>query len=388
MFNIGNKITRAWNTIWRYKVLWIFAFLLALTGAGFSGGGSNGGAGVSSRWQENMNHYDGYHWETPHLEDSEPQWLHEFVGWMESDVAPLFAADRVLGTIIWIFVIMLAVSLVFGLLASLVRYPAETAMIRMVDDYETTGTKVKFKEGWKLGWNKRAFKMWLIDLIVGAPGFVLFIGFFIGMILFVVNMVKGETLTQIPGMIGLLILAGFLFFVLGILMIFVGLWRQFIVRAIAIENATVGEAFKQGWSMLAHNFKNAFLTWLTMLGLGIAFGMALVIVLIVLVPAFAVMTLPGALVAAIPGAIAYGISSIFTTNWAAWIIAGLVFMPFFFMVVFSPATFVNGWFTLFSSSMWTQTYREMKYGVATPPFAPAIPVVPTAPAVPVETKTE
>ena len=122
--------------------------------------------------------------------------------------------------------------------------------------------------------------------------------------------------------------------------------------------------------------------------MGIAFGMALMIVMVVLVPAFAVMTLPGALVAAIPSAIAYGISSIFTIKWAAWIIAGLVFMPFFFMVVFSPATFVNGWFTLFSSSMWTQTYREMKYGVATPPAKPNVPAAPMAPAAPAEMKTE
>ncbi len=39
MFNISDLITRAWNILWRYRVLWVFALLLALSG-GAGGGGS------------------------------------------------------------------------------------------------------------------------------------------------------------------------------------------------------------------------------------------------------------------------------------------------------------------------------------------------------------
>ena len=176
-----------------------------------------------------------------------------------------------------------------------------------------------------------------------------------------------------PGMVALMLLAGFLLVVLSLVMIFVNLWRQLIVRQIAIDDEGIGAAFKKSWSMLAHNAKNAFLTWLVMLGLGIAFGIATVFALIVLIPAFAIMTIPGAVVAAIPGAIAFGITSIFGSSFWPWIIGGMVFLPFFFMVTFSPATLLGGIYSIFSSSIWTQTYREMK-GVV-PPVLPPLPVV-------------
>lgn len=41
MFKIDQILKRAWEILWNYKVLWIFGFLLALTGAG-SRGGSGG----------------------------------------------------------------------------------------------------------------------------------------------------------------------------------------------------------------------------------------------------------------------------------------------------------------------------------------------------------
>lgn len=371
MFDIGTKIKRAWNTVWHYKVLWIFAFLMVLTGA--SSGGGGGGGGGSSSWNTNMN--DHYNWNTNEMGASAPAWLHQFGNWMENDVTPLFTPDHVVNTIIWIVVILFAISLVIGLLFALVRYPAETAVLRMINDYEENGTKVKFKQGWKLGWNRRAFRLWLIDLIIGAPAFVIFAGLAVGIAVFVSNMVSREALNQIPGMMGLIILAGFLFLVLAIVMVFVGLWREYISRAIAIDDAGVGEAFKQGWAMIAHNSKNTFLTWLVMLGLGIGFGIAFMISLIVLIPAFAVMTIPGAVVGAIPGAIALGITSIFTSGPLVWVIAALVFIGFFFVVVFSPASLVNGLYMVFSSSIWTQTYREMKRGNQ-PPVLQTSEVVP------------
>jgi len=369
MFDIGTKIKRAWNTLWNYKMLWVFVLLLALTGA-YSGGGGGGGGGTGYRFNNDQSrdfHMDG---------SRMPAWMGEIGTWFEQDVNPLFAPDRVVGTIIWTIVILFGISLLVGLLLALVRYPAETAVMRLVDEYEEDGTKKKFKQGWTLGWNKRAFRIWVIDLIIGAPAFVVFAGLAVGMAVFMVNMVNGDVVRQIPGMMGLILLAGFLFLVLAIVMIFVGLWRQFIVRAIAIDDAGIGEGFKRGWAMLAHNFKNAFLTWLVMLGMNIGVGIAMVFALLLLIPVMAVMTIPGALVAAIPGAITYGIASIFGSGPVVWIIAGFVAMIFFFTVVFLPASFLGGLYGLFSSSIWTQTYREMKRDPYQPPAMPVVPELP------------
>lgn len=362
MFDISTKIKRAWNTIWNYKVLWIFAFLLALTGgSAMNGGGGGGGTG----YRYNGNPSGDFHLDGSQFDKVMPGWVAGVTTWYESSVAPLFTADRMVSTIVWMVVIIFAISLLIGLLLALVRYPVETSMMRMVDEYEADGSKKKFKQGWSLGWNSRAFRIWVIDLIVGAPAFVLVAGFVTGITIFTLNAVKGD-FHFAPGMIGLMILAGFLFIVLAIVMIFVGLWRQFIVRAIAIDDASIGEGFKRGWELLAHNFKNAFLTWLVMVGIKIGFSIAFVLVMLLLIPVMAIMMIPGAIVGAIPGAIAFGISSIFASGPVVWIISGFVALMFFFLVVFSPVTFVGSFFDIFSSSIWTQTYREMKAGNVPP----------------------
>ncbi len=376
MFDIGKKISRAWYTVWNYKVLWIFAFLLALAGGSTINGGGGGGGGTGYRYNNNPS--DQFHWDGNldgnRFMNEMPSWMNDGVKWFNSDVMPLFTPDRIVNTIVWLIVILFAISLVINLLLALVRYPTETSLMRMVDQYETDGNKMKFKQGWSLGWNSRAFRIWVIDLIVGAPGLVIALGIAIGGAIFAFNAVKGD-FSFAPGIIGLMILAGFLLLLLAIVMIFVGLWRQFIVRAIAIDDASIGEGFKKGWAMMAHNFKNAFLTWLVMVGLKIGFGIAFFIALIVLLPAMAIMMIPGAIVGAIPGAIAFGITSVFSSGLAAWIVGGIVALIFFFTVVASPATLVGSWFDLFSSSIWTQTYREMKAGEV-PPVLQTSEVVP------------
>lgn len=364
MFDIGTKIKRAWNTVWNYKVLWIFAFLLALTGGStINGGGGGGGGGTGYRFNSDPSGH--FNYDGNRLDALMPGWLGQMATWYNTSVVPLFSPDRIVGTIVWTVVIIFAISLLIGLLLALVRYPTETSMMRMVDEYEADGTKKKFKQGWTLGWNARAFRIWVIDLIVGAPAFVVFAGLAIGGAIFAFNAVKGN-FTFAPGMIALMILAGFLLFVLAIVMIFVGLWRQFIVRAIAIDDASIGEGFKRGWSLMAHNFKNAFLTWLVMVGLKIGFGIAFVLVALILIPVMAIMMIPGVVVGAIPGAIAFGISSIFASGPIVWIISSFVALMFFFTVVVSPVTFVGSLFDIFSSSIWTQTYREMKAGNVPP----------------------
>lgn len=363
MFDIGTKIKRAWNTVWNYKVLWFFAFLLALAGGSTINSGGGGGGGTGYRY--NANPSDQFHMDGSQFDKMMPGWFAGLGTWFETNVIPLFTPDRIVGTVIWTIVILFVIGLVINLILALVRYPTETSLMRMVDEYEADGSKKKFKQGWALGWNSRAFRIWVIDLIIGAPALVVVVGFITGITVFTLNAVKGD-FSFAPGMIGLMILAGFLLLLLAIVMIFVGLWRQFIVRAIAIDDASIGEGFKQGWAMMAHNFKNAFLTWLVMLGLKIGFGIAFFIALLVLIPVMAVMMIPGAIVGAIPGAIAFGISSIFASGPVVWIISGFIALMFFFTVVASPATLVGSWFDLFSSSIWTQTYREMKAGSVPP----------------------
>jgi len=353
MIDIGKIIKRAWHILWNYKVLWIFGILLAITAGG---GSSAGNSGSGYQFSNPSNNNGGY---IPNYR-TDP-WLRDFNTWVEQNVVPLAShPERHVPTLIWIGVGVLVFFLIIGLIAALIRYPSEAAVIRMVDEYEQTGTKAGFKQGWKMGWSRRAFRMWVIDLIISLPA-IFFIALLIGLgALVFYSVVSGSTGIAIGGTIAA-IGCGFVFILAFIvLMVLLGLLRQFFIRAAALEDTRIGESFQRGWAMFKANWKSAALMWLVMLGIGIGVGIAGIIVFFLLIPVFIVLLLPAALVAAIPGFIAFGITSIFSSGVWAWIIAILVAAPFFLLVLFAPLTFVNGWYKIFESSIWTLAYREMK----------------------------
>ncbi len=241
-----------------------------------------------------------------------------------------------------------------------VRYVSETAILRMVDDYEQTGTRVGFKQGWKLGWSRRAFRMWVIDLIISLPA-ILFVLLIIGVgVLFFFSVESGSNGLAFGGTVAAIGCAFLFIFAFIILMIFLGLLRQFFVREAALEDAGVGESFSRGWAMFKRNWKSAALMWLVMLGIGIGFGIGVMLLFFLLIPVYLITGLAGLIVAAIPGLVAFGVTSLFASGPLTWIIAILVALPFFFLVLFSPLFLISGWYNIYESSVWTLTYREIK----------------------------
>jgi len=351
MIDIGKIIKRSWHILWNYRVLWIFGFLLAIT-AGGNGGGSSG-----SGYQFSGN--DGTN-STNSTFQPGPFWS-DLTDWFNQNISPLFEhPDQFVTTFIWIGVAFLLFILIVIAVTSIIRYPSETAVIRMVDEYEQTGTKVGFKQGWKLGWNRRAFRMWVIDLVISLPAF-LFISLLLGLgVLFFLSVIKGSSALAIGGTIAAIGCSFLFIFSFIVLMVVLGLLRQFFVRAVALEGTGIRESFRRGWAMFTNNWKSAAMMWLVMLGVGIAYGIVGMILFFLLIPAYLVLLLPAALVAAIPAAIALGITSIFASGPLAWIVAALVAIPFFFVIILAPLTLVSGWYMIYSSGVWTLTYREIK----------------------------
>ena len=68
----------------------------------------------------------------------------------------------------------------------------------------------------------------------------------------------------------------------------------------------------------------------------------------------------GALVAAIPGLLLVGLFSLFLNGYLPWIAGGLFVLPLFFLVAFSPWILLSAWEKVFTSTVWTLTYREIK----------------------------
>jgi hypothetical protein len=354
MIDIRKILKRSWHILWNYRVLWFFGILLALT-AGGNGGGSSG-SGYQFSGNHGNNGSNGYN---PNFQPG--PFLRELTDWFNQNISPLFEhPDQHVATFIWIGIAFLLFILIVGVIASILRYVSETSVIRMVDEYEQTGTKVGFKQGWKMGWNRRAFRMWVIDLVINLP-VMLFIALLIGLgLLIFFSVINGNAALAIGGTITAIGCAFLFIFAFIVLMVFLSLLRQFFVRSAALEGTGIGESFRRGWVMFKNNWKSAALMWLVMLGLGIGYGIAGMILFFLLIPIYLILILPAALVAAIPAAIALGITSIFASGPLAWIVAVLVALPFFFMVALAPLTIIGGWYMIYKTSVWTLTYREIK----------------------------
>jgi hypothetical protein len=350
MIDFGKILKRAWHILWNYKVLWIFGILLALTAGGGGATGlrylfsSNGG---ENRYGPGIN--------------QPGRVLREFKLWAEQNLGPLLQhPEEHLSTFIWIGVGLLLFFLLVIVIAAFVRYVSETAILRMVDEYEQTGTKVGFKQGWKLGWSRRAFRIWVIDLVISLPA-ILFIALLVGLAaLFFFSAQSSNNGFAFGGAIAAIGCAFLFIFAFIVLMVFLSLLRQFFVRSAALEDAGIGESFRRGWAMFKRNWKRAALMWLIMLGLRIGFSIVGIILFFLLIPAYIITGIAGLIVAAIPGLIAFGITSIFASGPLTWIIGILVALPFFALVLFLPLTLISGWYLIYESSAWTLAYREMK----------------------------
>lgn len=322
------------------------------------GGGGGGGSSAASLPTTSGDWFD-YNWDSE-LGGQFPQWLTELESWFDANLAPMFATEeRAIRSAFAIVAILIGISLLIGLLLALVRYPSETAVMRMVDDHSRTGNKMTFREGWRLGWDGRAWRLFIIDLLIGTPAFTL-VMLLIGLIfVWVLALVRNYDSLLGSGAIAGIVIVVALLMLFGLFMWFVSLLRQYVARYATLEGTTVGESFRRGWRLFKGSFSKTFILGIIIIALGFGFGLVMMIAVFLLIPAFAVMALPGALVAALPGGLAYWIASLSAPQAVALIIAILVALPFFSVVVFSPLSFLGGMFAVYTSSVWTLAFREL-----------------------------
>ena len=202
-------IQRAWKITWCYKVLWIFGILLALAGASGGGGSGRGGGGSAVP-------------PVPGLQHVNP--------------GQIFAFSAICCCLLIILVVALTI----------LRYVARTALYRGVDQIEATGTGPTWREGFRLGWSKRAFRLWLLDLIVFIP-FALVALVLLGLgatplLLLIIDNPVARGI-GIVGTIGLELLIVALLFIAILVLLALG---QFWAREIAIADRNLGEAIIDG----------------------------------------------------------------------------------------------------------------------------------------------
>ena len=305
-------IQRAWKITWRYKVLWIFGILLALAGGGGSSGGGGGSGGSGGR----------------------------------AGVPPMPGLENIDASLVFGLVALCCCLLLILIVAlTIVRYVARTALYRGVDQIEATAAAPTWREGFRLGWSNRAFRLWLLDLIVFIPftiaAVVLLVLGASPLILLLIDnpVVRGIGIAVTIGLellvIGLLIVAGFVLRALG----------QFWSREIAIADRNLGQAIVTGYHLVRARLKDVGVMWLLMAAIGLGFGLIMLPVAFVLIM----------LALAVGGGLGYALFRL--TDSALWaVIFGL---PPFLLILLVPLTFIEGIYLVFESSTWTLTYREV-----------------------------
>jgi hypothetical protein len=338
-------LKRAFQITWDYRALWIFGIILALT---VGGGPKNPGSPDSGPQPEYT--FEGKEEipESIELPDGRevtvPQALREASTWIA--IGATLCGLCCCALIVWIVVTTVA------------RYVAETALIRMVDDYEETGEKRTIREGFRMGWSRASFRLFLVDLLVFLAGLVVFLPLFLLLTVLVgLSIAAIESLGAIVlGVIGIVAASG-LFFLLILLAILVGMAVQFvkpyIQRACVLEGLGVIDSIKYGLSFVRrHLLWDAIIMQLIVIGLYFGWFVAMVFVTFALIAAALV-------AAAIPVLILGGLGSLII-GWPAWVVGGVFGALSFIVVVVVPAVFLRGWEMTFISTLWTLTYRELR----------------------------
>ena len=368
-------LKRSWYILWSYRALWVFGLILALAAGGASSNGSNSNYRNEHQGQSQQL--------TPHdMQQGWQEFKQEINKIFEQGIPEADITGKALTSFLWVIGAFILVTILVGIIMAVARYVSETAVIKMVDDYESTGNKMTVRQGFRLGWSKTAWRLFLINLIVNLPAIALALVLLVTGIGVYFAWVNGTANFAAFGTVATIVLVFITIFVVAILSIVLNLLRHFFWRVSVLEDLGVRESLKRGWTFVLGNWKEVGLMWLVMIGLGIVWFFARFILFVITIPFLIVTAVIAALVAALPYLLFAGIFSTFLTGWLPWA-AGVIFIaPLFFTIAFSPWVLIGSWKAVYTSTVWTLTYREIKAlpvaAAAAPKIEPPIEVPPTS----------
>lgn len=323
--NTIDLIKRAARLTWRYKVLWILGILLALSG------GSGGGNSLTYTFNGNGNGAAAPMW---------PNWN--------------FPDPGVIAGFVLLCCCLLAVLVV---VLTIVQYVARTGLYRAVDQIEATGAGLTWREGLRLGWSNRAFRMFLLDLIVGIAVFLAAMLLLLVAAAPLLLLIFDNQALRIFGIAATLGLELLVILMIIAAAVIISVLQQFWRRQIALDDRSVGEALSLGAEMVRRKAGDVAIFWVLMAIVAVLFGIVLIPVAIGL----------GLLGAAIGGGLGYAVYSLFdSVGWAV-----LLGLPLFLLIVSLPLLLIQGVYLVFESSAWTLAYREVRSSATTTAVEPA-----------------
>lgn len=309
-------IKKAAAITWRHKVLWILGILLALSSA--SGGGNTFTYAFNS-----------------------------------NDVSMAFPAlDRLprVAPVVLTSVLLLicGVGLVLVVVLTVVQYVARTGLYRATDATAESGVAPTWRAGLRLGWDRRAARMFLLDLVVGIVGsLAALLLLALGAAPLLLLLFDSEALRAIgvAATVGLEIFVVLLLILAGVI---VSVLLQFWRRAIVLADRSVGEALAMGVRLARRKAGDVAVFWLLMAAIGVVFALALIPVLLA----------AGAVGLAIGGGLGYAVY--WLTDSVGW--ALLFGLPLLLLIVAIPSLVLQGIYLVFDASAWTLAYRAVSAG--------------------------
>jgi hypothetical protein len=379
---------QAWRTVWRYRALWVFGILVAMTTASASpllwmGDDDDEGRGSLVYVRPNGSVIDigGYDGDRKgdggdlvlnykHQADSRPYHKgdvivsydppHDLsvgvVAVEKGGRLHLEAVDVRPGTVRAAIAVGIGLACAAALLfvaSRIAHYVAETALIQMASEYSETGKRHRMWDGFRIGWSRSAWRLFLIDLAIHVPlAAVLTLLFGVALAPLLLWTV-GSTAAGVIGTLFTLALVS-LVVLMGVATgAILSLPRRFFRRACALEGLSAGKAIRQGYTVLKDNLLDIGLTWLITVGVRIGLAVLMVPVVLVLVTVSA--TLGGMLALAVGGLAGLAFEGV-----TSWILGVVTFIPAFFLVLAAPLAFVDGLREVYLSSTWTLTYRQLR----------------------------
>lgn len=350
--NHTKVLEQTWRILWNYRALWLFGILLALVTFSW------GPAAFLDR--------DDDGWEQPGIvitRQPGETFLEAFQRTMRKEVeeanrelSELF--DEELGitakaNVLIIAAVLMAVALAAWVVARIVRYVSETALIRMVGEHQDTGERLRVRQGLRLGWSRRGWRLFLIDLLMTAPavlaGFTLF-GLILAPLPLWVSGSEGVIFT-------FAFLTGGLLLVAMVVVIFaaaaIAVWKRLSHQACALEGLGVSEAIGRGWRLLRRHLRDAGLIWLVTFGVRVGLSVATVPLVLLLLGA-------GLMIGGLPAVAAGGLAGLAASGDIPLFVGLALGVPLFLLILVAPLMSLAGLREVFLSSLWTLTYRELQ----------------------------
>lgn len=364
----------SWNLTLRYRALWLFGVILALTTISFG----------SALWLRNDREDQNrtlVNWE---ISAKDQAWIKENFGLdlplryqltrddlrrrldMSSLSGPekLDFALKVLVASILVLTILMVVTLTL-------RYTSETALIRMVNDQQEGQEPYSARQGWGLAFSKAALKLFLIDLLVYPLLFLLSTLIFLPAMLPVLIAISGTPAGISIGillMLSLTLVSAAALFVMWIAAL---VSLKLAYRACCLEGLDVFAAIWRGFRLMRSQLRAVGLTAFVVAGLDLAYPL-------LVIPAGLLLAAGGVLLGGTLALILGALLALVLAKATAWTIAVIAGGVLFIVAVFVPLAWLGGLREVFKSSAWTLTFREAASHTSPEPAPAPQPALPQA----------